>query len=571
MNELPGLYLLIGAPPPSGDFRSIGGAAVRAVPGALVSACESEGTWLGVDGILTRIDRRDGETDADAAMRLYRNGGIEALRGISGYYTILLVDKTDGTVRIIPDFMATRRYYLYAHGGKACAGPDAAIPRRLGLSVTLDRQILYQMFRINHPIGGKCLAGEIERTRPFTLYRITPDGNIERQAPSRIEQNPDPGITLDEAADRMHEAASAAVAAILEHPLARSRELELPLTGGYDSRHLLGELRDCGRLPDRIRHIRVSESDYRPVEIICRGLGLDLHAPKYGELDHKALIRRWLLQTAGQVHLHQLYLFGLGDPAGVRPVLGLTAVLSGLLFSYIPLGTPIHRRHYTRTGLGLLFKDRARLAGEFAERIDAEFDRFEGEELFRGIAADAVNRTPRYAGAAFTELGEQAVYIAPAAERGAWEWFRTMPASLVARQKARIRLFERIYPDLGRFPKPNGSPLIRIPPESASPIVSRPMDAADPGARVRGRIPPTPHAWIRAHPILHGAVARVVSDSKLCADGHIPRAAARALWRAHRLGAYNGWALMSLVSTEAAYRILILGEDPGAVADWLTS
>lgn len=572
-NTLPGLYLLAGMDLDFQDSRRWGAFRLRSVPGALVSVAETEQIWLGVDGILTGLDRREGEQDADSALRLYLSKGQEALHELTGYFTLLLVckDPNGGQAWIISDHLASRPYYIYSHNNRICTGPDASFPRQIGMPVTLDRQVLYQMFRINHPLGGKCLAHEIERIRAFTTYRIGSHGTLKRLIPTQIEQIPDPELTLDEAADQMHEAASQAVAAILEHPLARSRELELPLTAGYDSRHLLGEMQAWGRPPDRIRHVRVNEADYIPVEMMCRELDLDLHAPRFADLEHTDLLKTWLRHTSGQVHLHQLYLFGVKPKAGSSPVLGLTAYLSGLLFSYAPLGTPLLHRHYTRTALGILFPDRARLAHEFKARVEPELDFFKGENAFQIIAADAVNRSPRYAGAAFTELGDNAIYFPPAADRATWEWFRRVPAALAWKQKARIRLFERHFPQLGGYPTVNGYPLISLQIKNQS---SPSSHAAPKGQRIkttRNPIPPTPHAWLRSYPFLRNLTERVTSEARLCQDGQLSRKAVRALWKAHQLGAFNGWALMSLASNEAAYRLMILGEDMDSVADWLTA
>ncbi len=569
-NELPGLYLAAGDRVDLPGCRRLGAYAVKAMPGALVSVTETAEGWFGVDGILTGVDRYDNESDAEAALRLYRHEGVDALHELTGFFTLLLIEKAAHRAWLISDLMASRPYYIYAHAGKASISPDASFPRRLGWPATLDRQVLYQMFRINHPLGGRCLAREIERIRPFAHYRIAPDGSVARSEPARIEQAPDPRLTLDEAADQMHETAARAVGSILAHPVTGTRSLELPLTAGYDSRHLLGELLALGRPPDRIRHIRVDEADYTPVEMMCRDLGLDLRAARFGDLDQAALVRAWLLGSAGQVHLHQLYLYGLGCETGPQPVVGLTAYLSGLLFSYTPLGTPLNRRRYTRTSLRLLFPDCTRLAREFDERIDKEISRFAGEPAFRLLAVDAVNRSPRYAGAAFAGLGDRALYFAPAADAATWEWFCRVPASLAWRQKARIRLFERHFPDLGRFPARDGSPLVRMRPECKIPPNLRTPGGSRWNRRARNPVPPTPHAWLRAHPTLRGLVERVVTESKLCQDGEIPHAAVRMLWTGQRHGAFAGWPLMSLATTEAAYRILIRGEDPDNTADWLT-
>jgi len=499
-------------------------------------------------------------SDAAVALRIFQESGPDGLRNLNGYFTLLLVEKDSGLVRLFTDLLAVRPYYIYNHGGSITVSPDIAFPRSVGLPVSLDRQVLYQMFRINHPLGGRSIIREIERSRPFYSYRISSRG-LEYRSPKRIVQEPDPLLTLDDAADQMHAAAANAVTSILAHPVADSRELELPLTAGYDSRHLLGELLTLGHPPDLIRHVCISEADFLPVKTICRDLKLDLQADYFGELDKAELIRCWLHHSSGQVHLHQLYLYGVGKAARSRPILGLTAYLSGILFSYAPLGTPVNRRFYTRSGLGFLFRDYLQLAREFCEKVKTEIDFFEGEKEFRQLAADAVNRSHRYAGAASAPFDDQIIYFPPAAERGTWEWFRRMPTSLVLNQKARIRLFERHFPDLGKYPVNDGLPLIRPHPV---PKDKRPQ-------RIRNPVPPNPHAWLRAYPQLGNLATRVVKESQLCADGLICHNGAVTLRQAHRWGAVTGWALMSLITTEAAYRILIKGESIDSVADWMTS
>lgn len=556
----PGLYLFVDKNFSAPEFKRWGDLAVCAVPGALVSTAETEQVWLGIDGILLGIDRYGNESDAAAALRIFQKSGSEGLRNLNGFYNILLVEKEAERAWLFTDLLAVRPYYIYDHRGSIVVSPDITFLRSCGLSVSLNRQVLYQMFRINHPLGGQCIIREIERTRPFFSYRISSRG-LEYKNPKRIFQEPDPLLTLDDAADQMHETASAAVASILAHPLLASRELELPLTAGYDSRHLLGELLALGHPPDSVRHVCINELDFLPVKAICRDHKLVLQAAYFSELDHKELIRYWLNFSSGQVHLHQLYMLGVGAKIGSRPVLGLTAYLSGILFSYAPLGTPLNRRFYTRSGLGFLFRDHTRLTREFREQVKTEIAFFEGEKEFRLLAADAVNRSHRYAGAAFAPFDDQVVYFPPAAERGTWEWFRRIPAALALNQKARIRLFERHFPDLGKYPTQNGLPLIR----------THPVPQANRPQRLRNPVPPNPHAWLRAYPQLGNLATRVVKESQLGADDLISPAGIRMLRELHHLGAVTGWALMSLITTEAAYRILLKGESTDSVADWMTA
>jgi len=64
-------------------------------------------------------------------------------------------------------------------------------------------------------------------------------------------------------------------------------------------------------------------------------------------------------------------------------------------------------------------------------------------------------------------------------------------------------------------------------------------------------------------------VTQVVGETALVADGHVPRGVPGTLWRLHRAGAFLAWPLLSLVTADVGYRLLIKGETPDSVADFL--
>jgi len=545
------------------------GSFTLSVTGPLGSIATDDGAGVFFEGILTQP--HDAASDAAHVLRAHRNSGLAAVRDLEGYFQIAVVDRATDACHLMADPLATRPVYIYASGSVAALAPTAAFFARkdLGLPRTLDRDALYETFRLHHPLAGRTLAREVRRNRAFAMYEIRSDGSVREHRPSVIRKELDDSITLDTAADRIRDLVGNGLADILAHPRLRDRQIHLPLTSGMDSRHLLAELLARKRPPALLRHVRVVEGEVSTVKRIAADLNLQASVTTLEEADVDTIARHWVGAAAGGLHLHQIYLMAVGADASGERIVGFDGYLADRHFGYVMWRTMFDRRNYTPYGIRRMFPDRQALGRRFDAAVRGEMEIFDGPYEWKVRAADSANRGLRYTGGVFPVLGDQALYFAPAAHRRAFEFFRTAPPAVLENKLARYRIFRRDFPALGRYPDQFGLGFT----ENEAAVRPRlqlgwiPQFAR--GLASLGRRDPSPgtdHELVRRHRVIRHMVTQVVDESALVADGHLPRRVAASLWKMHRAGAFLAWPLLSLVTVEAAYRVLVKGETQADVA-----
>jgi hypothetical protein len=567
-----GIYILAGTLatecnlPKVGEFRADGS-------GPLFSRAAGNACQVLFEGILT-ANRETGLTDAEIALRSYEAKGLSGLRDLEGFFRLALIDLEKKRALVVSDPMAVRPLYLYRAGCTAAVAPTPWFFRECGLPMSLDRQGLYQSFRFYHPVGNRTLVEQITRSRPLTVYEIHADGTVDEHAPNRIAKEADDSIDLDIAASRIKEIMAQVLGSILDHPLLRGRSIVLPLTAGQDSRHILGELIERKRTPEMLRHVRIKQCDYEPVRMIAEDLSIPLDAPAVAELDHPALARHWIRQTAGLVNFHQSHLTATVQNLPDDALIGFDGYLCDhFLGLYRRPGTP-STRNYCPFFSRALFPDHADLSDRCESEVEGELGVFVGPEDFRVRMFDAFNRGVHYTGAAFPVMGDRVLFFAPGAHRLALDFCRLVPEPVAALKRARLRMFHRYFPHLSSFPSEHGPPFSGIEVQPCQ----KPSRLSAIGKFARGMLtlyrtdpaPETCHEWLRAVPFLKRMHLLVTSESALARDRHLPSHVAPLLFKLHQAGASFGFALMTLASAEVAYRSLVMRESTESILDWLT-
>ncbi len=567
-----GLYVVAGAPPSTPALPCSGGIWAQA-RGVLASSAQRGSLELLFEGILTGGRAADAD-DAQVALEAFERGGVEALRSLDGFYQLALIDTVRGSATIVCDAMATRPLYVYAGAGVAAIAPSPAWFAGLGLPMQLDRLGLYQVFRLNHGIGGRTLAREVTRSRPLTVYELSGDGSVRRWGLEPVRKRSDASMTLDAATDRLRDITAEVIAGIVSHPRLRARQIHLPLTAGMDSRHLLAELLRQDRAPALLRHVRLSDNELLPVAAIAADYKLPLQATDVANLDYSSLCRRWV-ETAGAVHFHQMYLMAVADAPVGSGVLGFDGYLADIFLGFYPFTTAIGNRYYSRVMLRRWFDDHRSLDAATNAEIDAELALFAGPESFCIGGAESFNRGLCYTGSVFPVLGDDALYFAPGAHRKALDFYCTVPEAVAGAKRARLHLFRRDFPALGAYPNEYGTSYLEL--DTLYNSKSVPWSKAL--AFARGMLTPrrhdpapdTEHAWLRQIAPLHALSRRVSHDSALAADGHLPASRLARAWRLHQAGAFLAWPLMSSITADVGYRVLICRQPPDEVAGWLQS
>lgn len=549
--------------------------------GTLSSHAATEEVYCWFDGLLT-ADRGEGRTDAETALNAYRKRGVEGITALEGFYNLFLVDENREIGYLLSDPLCSRPLYLYSRNGHTAAAPTPLSFAEWDLPMELSRTGLYGIFRFLHSSGRQTLIEEVERLQPGLLYRIETNGDVTSERVHSLDYDVSSDMTLDEATEWLKSSFGSVVEGVLGHPRLRDRAIHLPLTAGLDSRHILGELLDQGHPPEQIRHVYIKESEYEPVRQIADGLDLPLHSVPMEELDVPALTRRWMERSGGLVNVHQSYLLHLAEHDASEAVLGFNGYLMDWFLGIAPRDHPapdnavgpLWDRTYTRPNmLRALFADEADLQAPVKARLEDIVESVDGPAWYRMMMGDFHQRGLHYTGVIDPMLADDALYVSPGAHRWSLEFVRTAPKEIAGERRARLEAMRRYFPELAAYPGPNGVPyaeqsmlkkLKSSPLEKVAPILKAVVTGfqTDPA-------PESEHEWIRQIDAFHAMHRRVVFDSALVRDGHLRARGTKGAWYLLRAGGFQAWTLMSLLTAETAYRLLVKQQSIDDVTDWL--
>lgn len=549
--------------------------------GALASQARKGPLRCWFDGLLT-ADRLEGQPDAQAALEAYRRRGIEGLTALEGFYNLCLVDERKRTTYLLSDPLCSRPLYLYRSQDGVAAAPTPLAFADWSLPMHLSRTGLYGSFRFLHSSGRSTIVEEVERLQPGLLYQLKAGGTVESRRVHSLDPNLDSSMTLDEATKWLKSSFGSVIEGILGHPRLRDRSIHLPLTAGLDSRHILGELLDQGHSPQQIRHICIKESEYEPVRQMAEGLDLFLHDVPIEELDMPALTRRWMERSGGLVNVHQSYLLHLAQHDVPEAVLGFNGYLMDWFLGisprdYPPPGdplAPLWNRTYTRpTMLKALFEDEADLKTSMRDRLEAIVGKIDGPDWYRVIMGDFHQRGLHYTGVIDPMMADDALYVSPGAHPWSLEFMQTVPKEVGGERRARLEAMRRYFPELAQYPGPDGVPYaektmlkktIGSRWEKVGPI----LKAVATGFR-RDPAPESEHEWLRRIGSFHAMHRRAVFDSALVRDGHLRARGPKGAWYLLQVGSFQAWPLMSHLTAETAYRLLVKQQSLDDVTEWL--
>lgn len=196
------------------------------------------------------LGRRNGwrRIPARELAEAYASRGLSAVTGHDGAYLVLVWDGQAGELHILNDRAGTLPVQYAKAGDGAAFAPEAkALFHLLPIVPRIDRVGLIGFLNMGHPVGSTTMFEGVRVLPPahsLTLGLATGRTSTQRTWIQRFD--PDPSLTLEAAADHLYEAVIDAHQA----PLGREKEeTQIALTGGYDSRMVLGALRRVGRLP----------------------------------------------------------------------------------------------------------------------------------------------------------------------------------------------------------------------------------------------------------------------------------------------------------------------------------
>ena len=187
--------------------------------------------WIG------RVPQSGGSFNLDAVADPLRRGDYQLLQELGAPFTASVIDASDNRLWLFTDpYSIYPVYYTFQNGVLAYATKLAPLLRSDCFSWTLDPQAILDFFTYEHVTGDRTFALEVKVLAPGTILSIQ-DGKsslccyVRKEIPE-VKYSP----SLQETADLLFERLSDSVA----KSVSGCRRVAVPLSGGMDSRALLG-------------------------------------------------------------------------------------------------------------------------------------------------------------------------------------------------------------------------------------------------------------------------------------------------------------------------------------------
>lgn len=564
----PGIYLS----PTKGidDQEHVFGKYSVSMNGTLCSFVTKQNWTIFFDGIYLDSHKVD-LSDAERAIDLFLKHGIEYLQKMNGFFNILAINSNGTEIHFISDLLCSRPWYLYDGDDKVAVAPTPIHFANLDLNMSLNAQALYEQLRLLHTGSDRTLMNEVSRILPGFCYSLNMKFGLKKELISPFKQSLDHKLTLEECSKEMTTACADIIQGVLNHPKLKNLPVQIPLTGGLDSRHLLAEVLRQKTTVKELRHVLIQQKDYEPVKKIAKSLEIPLHTDTIKDLDTKDLLHRWISRTGALSNVHQYYLLSLKNTDSNSSYISFNGYLMDLLMgmsvktanlnSSEPHKAVWNRTYSSPTIRKLLIPDYKKHEVETEKLLKNQVANFKGKPWFKMLMLDLHNRGLHYTGNIDTMLQNEVYSFSPAASLSIYEFASKAPHDVAGDKKARLHALQAYFPDMARFPGVEGIPFseMKIRPEIIeSPIIKnlKSLFKAVLSGFKKNHAPESEHSWIRNNRDLHKIHHSAVFNSELVKDGHIKEKGLKLSWYLNEIGGYQGWILMSFFSAEVAYRIL---------------
>lgn len=564
MNRLPGIYLH------NGELSS---------SGLLISTAENEKHRLIMDGIF--FDEESDRVEAEIALEIIEKDGIESVVRRNGHFNIALIDKDTGNIDLISDVLATKPWYFYKNGKDIAAAPTPVFFAEKDLKIDLNSQAVFETIVYNFTLSDITLVKQVTRNRPFRHIRVGKDkieqiGNYKLHSPDEKKLD-----TREKMAQKIFEIISRNVRNIINNRKLRTTDVQMPLTGGFDSRHILGTLLKNRKRPVNLRHINIQGIDVKPVDIIAEDLGIPLQKKDVNDLDFKKISTDWLTRSGGFINFHQTYLFDLILDKPENEMIGFDGYLMDGLLGIRPLFKPVDniddveniiRKSYgSGKVLRTLFKNYYGHTDSVRKNISERLSMFNGSPLEKGLFQQILTRSVKYTGSIFPVCGDSLINFAPGACHDSIEFALNASWQEGMYNKARYTMLKKYYPEMDSYPSIYGKKFSELNNDNSNPLKKEKIQKVFKSGILRsialfipkltfGLFEPVKegeHYWLRRVPELRAMMEKFVDNSLIVKDNIIDGKAISKIWKAHKRGAFNAWTMMNLFTVECAYRALV--------------
>lgn len=230
----------------------------------------------------------------------YSERGLPAVTGSDGAYVVLIWDGRAGELHVMNDRVGSLPVvYAKVEDGIAFAPEAKALFRLLPLAPRLDFTGMVSFLNMGYPIGTYTMFEGVRLLAPAQVLSLDLRSAELRQERTWVQRfEPDMRLSLDGAADMLFETILEAHRA----PLGRDGDAPwIALTGGYDSRVVLGALREVGKLPEQAATWgatdQVPNSDPVVARALAEAVGIPHRFLTYDSADVAGHARDWVVTS----------------------------------------------------------------------------------------------------------------------------------------------------------------------------------------------------------------------------------------------------------------------------------
>lgn len=360
-----GIEPLTAALPRSNDERSVehhaDGIAVHVASHSQFDeeqpATAEDGSLIWIHGNLYGCDRIEGyepltdfsTTNGEYCADLFDEHGLEFIARLNGEFSGLVFDRRNGEAHLFTDRIGSYPlFYMRTEQALLFSSRIQSIGLHPAIAPAFDRKYLAEFFSVQKAFGTATPLVDIRKIPPASILSVGLDGSVRNRRtywqPRYRPVNRSPAKLAKEIADTFYQ--------VLEERVRDDREYGVLLSGGSDSRLILGAMTELGRRPTAFHMTNWMSREARTAERVALAAGVNFRTLRRGPDYHKQLLELVAPFSNFVGAFDESIASGFGDELASVDVV-LTGYLGDTLFGKYPLYLPwtarmIHQRYEQR-------------------------------------------------------------------------------------------------------------------------------------------------------------------------------------------------------------------------------
>lgn len=304
-------------------------------------ATAADGSLVWVYGTAYGFEGADGyeprntlsTSDAAYCAELYDEHGMDFVAGLNGEFAGLVFDQSNDGIHLFTDRLGSRPlFYTRASGAVLFSSRLQSIGLYPSVTPTFDQEYLAEFFGVQKAFGTATVLSDVRNVAPASILPVDTDGTVrERRTYWRPEYRP-----VDRSPDELAAAVGNTFSRVFADRLRNDLEYGVMLSGGCDSRLVLGCVREFGVSPQAFHLTNWPSRETRTAERVARTADVDLRLLRRDGDYHADLLDRVPRFTNFVGAFDESIASGFVDELGDVDVL-LTGYLGDTMFGTYPL------------------------------------------------------------------------------------------------------------------------------------------------------------------------------------------------------------------------------------------